>query len=179
MILAVIMIFTSATIPAYAKSYKPNKTSVVSVTAKPEAFTVKWKKVNGVTKYQVQYAANSKFKKAKTVDVKGSKATSKTVKKLKSKKKYYIRVRTAKKKNNKYYYSSWSKCKSVTTKPTKHDHSNDTGNCGRWFNSEEELYNYWKKWVVKENDKVGGIHKRYYNGWQCSCGMWSADFLEY
>lgn len=51
-----------------------------------------------------------------TVTVKGYKKTSKTIKKLKAKKKYYVHVRTYKKVGTVKYYSSWSKTKSVKTK---------------------------------------------------------------
>ena len=57
---------------------------------------------------------------AKTVTVGKNKTTSAKVKKLKGKKKYYVRVRTYKlvKINGKNVklYSSWSKVKSVKTK---------------------------------------------------------------
>lgn len=56
---------------------------------------------------------------------------------------------------------------------TEHDHSGDTGNCGRWFNSEDELYNYYRNWAVQQ----GGGYAGYYNGWSCSCGKWTADFI--
>ena len=52
----------------------------------------------------------------KTVTVSSYKTTSKTVKSLKAKKKYYVRVRTYKTVSGTKYYSSWSKAKSVTTK---------------------------------------------------------------
>ena len=42
--------------------------------------------------------------------------TKTTIKKLKSKKKYYIRIRTFSKKNGKKVYSKWSKVKSVKVK---------------------------------------------------------------
>ena len=54
--------------------------------------------------------------KAKTKNVNGYKKTRVTLKKLKVKKKYYIRVRTILKVNGKTYYSKWSKIKSVKTK---------------------------------------------------------------
>ena len=70
--------------------------------------------------YQIQYSTDKKFKKNnKTVTAKKS-STSATVKKLKSKKTYYVRIRTYKtvKINGKStkVYSSWSKFKSVKTK---------------------------------------------------------------
>ena len=48
--------------------------------------------------------------------IKENKITSSTIKKLKAKKKYYVRIRTYKKVNGKTYYSGWSKAKNVTTK---------------------------------------------------------------
>lgn len=55
---------------------------------------------------------NSSMKKAKTLTVKGS-ATRATLKKLVSKKKYYVRIRTYKVVSGKKYYSKWSSKKSV------------------------------------------------------------------
>ncbi len=59
-------------------------------------------------------------KKTKTVTVKGKKKTSKTIKRLKINKRYYVRIRTYKtiKVNGKSVkiYSKWSKVKKVTTK---------------------------------------------------------------
>ena len=60
---------------------------------------------------------NKKVKKnRKSVIVAKQNASKKTVKKLKAKKKYYVRVRTYKKVGSTNYYSSWSKAKYVTTK---------------------------------------------------------------
>ncbi len=47
---------------------------------------------------------------------KKQKTTQNKVKKLKAKKKYYVRIRTYKTLNGKKVYSSWSKVKSVKTK---------------------------------------------------------------
>lgn len=76
---------------------------------------VKWKKVKGVSGYQLQYSTDKKFKKARTKTVQTTK-TAKTVKKLKSKKRYYVRVRAYKKVGGKTYYSKWSKVKAVKVK---------------------------------------------------------------
>ena len=100
---------------------KPKATSISSLKAGSKKFTVKWKKqATQTTGYQVQYSASSKFSKAKTVTIKKQKTTKTTVKKLKAKKKYYVRVRTYKtvKINGKSIriYSGWSKAKTVTTK---------------------------------------------------------------
>ena len=101
---------------------KPKATRISSLTAGSKKFTVKWKKqATQTTGYQVQVATNKKFKKnKKTVTIKKQKTTKATVKKLKAKKKYYVRVRTYKtvKINGKSIriYSGWSKTKTVTTK---------------------------------------------------------------
>ncbi|MGN1123143.1 MAG: fibronectin type III domain-containing protein, partial [Eubacterium sp.] len=77
---------------------------------------ITFKKVKGISGYEVQCATDKKFKKnKKSVTVKKNK-TSATVKKLKVNKKYYVRVRTYKTVNGKKIYSSWSKVKSVKTK---------------------------------------------------------------
>ena len=97
---------------------KPKATSISSLKAGSKKFTVKWKKqATQTTGYQVQVATNKKFKKnKKTVTIKKQKTTKTTVKKLKAKKKYYVRVRTYKIVNGKKVYSSWSKVKTVKTK---------------------------------------------------------------
>lgn len=78
---------------------------------------VTWNKVSGVKGYQVQAATDKKFKKnKKTVTIKKQKTTKTTVKKLKAKKKYYVRVRTYKTVNGKKVYSAWSSVKNVKTK---------------------------------------------------------------
>lgn len=99
------------------KTVKPKKTSIKKLSKGKKKFTVTWAKVSGVKGYQIQYSSNKKFKKNnKSVTVTKQKTTKATVKKLKSKKKYYVRVRTYKTVNGKKIYSSWSKVKSVKTK---------------------------------------------------------------
>ena len=95
----------------------PVKTKFSKVKAAKKKITVKWKKVKkNITGYQIQYSMDSDFAKAKTVTVKGAKKTSKTISKLKSKKKYYVRIRTYKTVNGTKYYSEWSKAKKVKVK---------------------------------------------------------------
>ena len=96
---------------------KPKSASIKKVKAAKKAVSVQWKKVGGVKGYQVQVATDKKFKKnKKTVTIKKQKTTKTTVKKLKAKKKYCVRIRTYKIVNGKKVYSSWSKVKSVKTK---------------------------------------------------------------
>lgn len=97
----------------------PKGTSISKVTPNKKGFTVKWKKqAVQTTGYEVAYSTDRKFSKknTKVVLVKKSNTTSKSVDKLKAKKKYYIRIRTYKTVNGKKYFSGWSKGKNVTIK---------------------------------------------------------------
>ena len=94
--------------PAPVEIYKP--------TAGKKSFTVSWAKGTG-TGYQLQYALNSKFTSGKkSVTITKASTVKKTIKKLKAKKKYYIRVRSYVKYNGKKYYSLWSEVRTVKTK---------------------------------------------------------------
>ncbi len=93
------------------------KTALSSVKSKKQGqLTIKWKKGIQNQGYQIQYSTNKKFRGAETITVKGAKKTSVTLKKLKSKKKYYVRIRTYKGVNGKYWYSPWSKTKAAKVK---------------------------------------------------------------
>lgn len=105
----------TTTQPAAPKNNK--KVKVASAKAGKKSVKVTWKKVKGIKGYQIQYSTNKKFKKGnKTITIKSTKSTSATIKKLKSKKKYYVRMRTYKIVNGKKVYSAWSKAKSVKVK---------------------------------------------------------------
>ena len=67
-------------------------------------------KVTGAKGYQLQYALNKKFKKKKSIQ---TKKTKYTIKKLKKKKTYYIRVRAYKMNGKKKVYGKWSTVKKV------------------------------------------------------------------
>lgn len=97
-------------------TFKPSKPTLKKVTAAKKAVKVSWKQAKYVDGYQIQYATAKSFKKAKTTTVKKYKTTSKTIKKLKAKKTYYVRIRTFKKVDGKKVYSSWSKVKKAKTK---------------------------------------------------------------
>ena len=80
-----------------AKIQKPNKTSVKKLKAKKGSVELTWSKTKGVKGYEIQLATDKKFKKnKKTVTIKKQKTTKTSVKKLKAKKKYYVRIRTYK-----------------------------------------------------------------------------------
>jgi hypothetical protein len=98
---------------------KQKSTSVSKVKAGIKSITVTWKKqaAKGVKGYEIQYSIDRNFKNdVKTVTIKKAKTTSTKIKKLKSKKKYYVRIRTYKKSGAAKVYSNWSKTKSVKVK---------------------------------------------------------------
>ena len=77
---------------------------------------IPWKKLRKVTGYQVQFCAKSNFKKG-TIERKFKQKVTKTkVRPVKSKKKYYVRMRPYTKSGSKTYYGKWSKVKSVKIK---------------------------------------------------------------
>ena len=181
---------------AFAASKLP-ATSITSLSAKDNGFTVKWKKKTKITGYQIQYSTSSKFsmKNTKTVKIKKAKTASKKITDLKSSKKYYVRIRTYKIVKKKKSYSSWSKKKNVTTKNCEHctnnnNHSIKCGNIGRWFNSRSELVAYYNSEVSKWNKKIDNEEITYdeyyknvpsgYECWSCSyCGKWTGNLKHY
>ena len=89
--------------------------SVSSPNAK--RLTVKWKKVSGITGYQIQFSKSKTFSSGnKTVTIKSKAAVSKIVGSLASKKKYYVRMRSFKTVNKKNYYSAWSASRNKVVK---------------------------------------------------------------
>ena len=95
----------------------PKATSLSKLTAGAKSLKVYVKKQSTqVTGYEIQYSTSKKFTSAKKLIISSYKTTTKTIKKLNSKKTYYVRVRTYKTVNGKKYYSSWSK---VLYKKTK------------------------------------------------------------
>lgn len=95
---------------------RPKATTLVNLKKGKKKIKVKWTKQTAqVTGYQIQYSNSSKFTKAKNVTVKKTYGT-KTLTKLKGKKRYYVRVRTYKSVAGIKYYSKWSNVKSITTK---------------------------------------------------------------
>ena len=94
----------------------PASTKLSSVTVAKKSLKVKIKKQTSQTSgYEIQYSTSSKFKSAKTKTI-SNKKTSYTIKSLKAKKNYYVRVRTYKKVGSKKFYSSWSKSVKKKTK---------------------------------------------------------------
>ncbi len=95
----------------------PRKVALSSVKSTgKKSITVKWKKVPQATGYQVQWRKSSKFSSSLSKKVKGTSITSTKIKKLSSKKKYYVRVRAYKVVNGKTYYGKWSTVKTTKVK---------------------------------------------------------------
>ena len=94
----------------------PSTTKIRKVKSKKRTLKVTWEKVKEATGYKIQYSLKKNFKKSKIKTVKKASTTSLTIKKLKSKKKYYIRIRTYKIVGGKTYQSNWSKAKAKKTK---------------------------------------------------------------
>ncbi|WP_294799629.1 fibronectin type III domain-containing protein [uncultured Eubacterium sp.] len=101
---------------AKPQSTTPVKTKVQKISAGKKSITAQWKKVAGVSAYQVQIATNKKFSKNKKTFKVSKKSTKVKIKKLKAKKVYYVRVRSYKKVNGKKVYSKWSTVRKVKTK---------------------------------------------------------------
>ena len=99
-------------------SINPKATTVSKVKAGKKSFVATWKKqATQTTGYELQYSLKKNFKSGnKTVNIKKNSTVKTTVKKLKSKKTYYARIRTYKTVSGKKYYSSWSKAKAVKVK---------------------------------------------------------------
>lgn len=92
------------------------KAKIKAVTRiKRKKATVVWKKVSGANGYEVKYATKKNFKKAKTVTVKATKGKV-VIKKLKAKKKYYVKVRAYKMHRGQKYYGAYSKVKKFVAK---------------------------------------------------------------
>lgn len=93
---------------------RPKAVAIKSITKKTKGFLLKWEKATGtMTGYQIQYATNSKFTGATTVNVKKGTTVSKLVKNLEGQTKYYVRIRTYKTVNGVNIYGVYSKTVSV------------------------------------------------------------------
>lgn len=96
------------------KALMPQKTTLKKLKAGKKAFTVSWTK-KAYSGYQIRYSLKSSMKSATYKSVSASK-TSLKVKKLKTRKKYYVQIRTYKTVDGKKCYSTWSSAKKVKTK---------------------------------------------------------------
>ena len=109
---------STTAVPATVKKTTVKKTTVKATAKKLSSNKVKLsvKKVAGASKYSVQISTTKNFK--KVVAKKTSKKAVFTVKskKLKGKKKLYVRVKVYKKVNGKTVASQWSKATKIRVK---------------------------------------------------------------
>ena len=107
----------SSTAKTLSYTINPKGTSLGKLVPAKKKFTANWKKqTSQTTGYQLQYSLKSNFSGAKTATITKTKTVKKEIKKLKAKKKYYVRIRTYKTVGKTKFYSAWSKVKSVKTK---------------------------------------------------------------
>lgn len=97
---------------------KPKKATLKKVSSSNKGFlTAVWKQDPKATGYEIAASKDSKFKKVdKLIISKGSKKTSATLKKLASKKTYYVKVRAYRKDSNVTVYGPYSNVKKVKVK---------------------------------------------------------------
>ena len=102
-------------VPKGTKLKKLNKgTKAITVVWKKQSSKMSKKRISG---YQIQLATNKKFTSGKkTVKVTGYSKTKKKITGLKSKKQYYVRIRTYTTISGQKYYSTWSTAKTIKTK---------------------------------------------------------------
>ena len=111
----------AATTEATKPAVKPvKKVTVKKQTAKVKAgkkkLTVTWKKDKNVSGYQIKIATKKNFKGAKTYTVKSYKTYKKVIKKLKAKKKYFVKVRAYKTVGKSKVYGAYSAVRSCKVK---------------------------------------------------------------
>lgn len=107
--------FGSKTASFIIKPQKPTQNKLKSKAKKQ--LNISWKKDKNVSGYEIKYSTSSKFTTKTTKTVKAGKNSSGvTVKKLKSRKKYYVKLRSYKTINGKKYYSSYSSTKNIKVK---------------------------------------------------------------
>ena len=95
---------------------KLNMPTGLSLKSGKKSLIVSYKKVTKATGYQIQYSLNKNFKSAKNIKITKNNITKKTITKLKSNKKYYVRLRSYIIENKKTIYSSFTNCKNVKVK---------------------------------------------------------------
>ena len=92
------------------------KKQTVKVKAGKKKLTVTWKKDKNVSGYQIKIATKKNFKGAKTYTVKSYKTYKKVIKKLKAKKKYFVKVRAYKTVGKSKVYGAYSAVRSCKVK---------------------------------------------------------------
>lgn len=80
---------------------------------KKKKLLVRWKKVSGVSGYQIQCSGNKAYTSQCTIKNVGSNKTNLTLKGLKKGKKYYVRIRIYRRSAGKRVYGKWSGTKVI------------------------------------------------------------------
>lgn len=94
---------------------KPSKTKIKKIKAGKKAISVSWAKVKGVKGYEIEYSTSKKFTNSKKITV-NAKNTKYNIKKLSSKKTYYVRIRTYTNFQGMKAYSKYSNVMKATVK---------------------------------------------------------------
>lgn len=95
----------------------PPTTFIRKISKGRKSLTVKWKKqTKNVSGYQIQYSPKKNFKRGKIITINDNKVSSRKIRKLRAKKRYYVRIRTFVTVTGKTYRSNWSKAKSAKVK---------------------------------------------------------------
>ena len=190
-IISVILAILTMTSTLFATSVFASvaQTSITKITSTKSSIKVKWEQIDDADGYQIQKSTNKSFKKnSKKYNISNTNSTSKTIKKLKSNKNYYIRIRAYKLKSETKTYSKWSNTKSIKTKKSNSSTSNSSssknnsttkkttctnnsnhsmpcGNMGRWFNSRADVQTYDKSQADQyyEQYKEGSLTWEEYN----------------
>lgn len=100
---------------------RPKGTYIRNLARGTRSFTTRWAVVSkayrtSISGYQVRYSRKSSFKTYNTYRTTRKTKSYAKISKLRKNTRYYVKVRTFKKVGSKYYYSKWSKTKSVRTK---------------------------------------------------------------
>ncbi len=106
-----------ATTTTTKKVTAPKRMTIKSVKKGKKKAVIRWKKISAAKGYKIEYSTSKKFTKKKT-KTKTTKKTKITIKKLKSKKTYYFRVKAYKvdSSKKKIYSKKWSKVKHTKIK---------------------------------------------------------------
>ncbi|OUQ62904.1 hypothetical protein B5E53_16915 [Eubacterium sp. An11] len=99
------------------KSNLPKKGQLKAVKSlKKRTMKITWKKSKGITGYQIYISRKKNFSMETFQRIYKRKKMSTIITGLKSKKKYYVKLRPYKKQGKKIYYGEWSKVKKVKIK---------------------------------------------------------------
>lgn len=110
--------YEAVTVKVNSNVSAPAASKIKSLKAKKKAVTVSWKKVTANNSgYILKYSNNKSFKKGvKQIVIKKASKSKIKVSKLKSKKKYYFKIRCYRNYNGTTLHSKWSKAKVKKTK---------------------------------------------------------------